>query len=171
MSKAKNYKRVPFIETFRGFFSLGHYGTKEYRAFSKQLKKKLDEYFIDDCYFSISTSVGPNALIKVTTNKNGNTYEIQPMGDWDMYTENNVHTTIAEWEYYALVDLVDMLDEDLTYVKDKVSSIVSAVKNNQPLSVVLDDDNDDTDNDASDEGRASFEQVLLSAFGHKHKKD
>ena len=165
MSK-ESYKKVPFIDRFRGFFSLGHYSTKEYNAFIKQLQKKLDEYFIDDCYFSISTSVGPNALIKVTTNKNGNTYEIQPMGDWDRYTENNMHTTIAEWEYYAFVDLVDLLDDDLAYVKDSVSKIMNAVKNNQPLSVAP-----QGDNDTSDEGRASFEKVLLSAFNRQPKKD
>ena len=142
MSKAKNYKEVPFIDKFRGFFSLGHYSTKEYNAFIKQLKKKLDEYFLEDCYFTIHTSVGPNALIKVTTSKNGNTYELQPMGDWYTYTENNVHTTVEEWEYYAFVDLVDMLDEDLTYMKDRVSKIINAVKNNQPLSVVMPDDDD-----------------------------
>ena len=138
----KNYQKVPFIDKFRGLFSLGHYSTKEYNAFIKQLQKKLDEYFIDDCYFSISTSVGPNALIKVTTNKNGNTYEIQPIGDWDRYTENNVHTTIAEWEYYAFVDLVDMLDEDMTYMKGKVSRILDAAKNNQPIEEG--DEEDDT---------------------------
>ena len=165
-------RKFPLLISSGGFFSLGHYSTKEYNAFTQQLQKKLDEYFIDDCYFSISTSVGPNALIKVTTSKNGNTYEIQPMGDWDRYTENNVHTTIAEWEYYAFVDLVDLLGDDLAYVKDSVSKIMNAAKNNQPLSAVSQgDDDDDTDNDTSDEGQASFEQTLLSAFIRKYKKD
>lgn len=150
MSGKKNIG-VPFTGTFRGFFSLGHYSTKEYRAFSKQLKKKLDEYFIDDCYFSISTSVGPNALIKVTVSKNGNTYMLQPMSDWRMYTKNNIHTTIDEWEYRALVDLVNMLDEDLTYVKGAVSKIMNAVKNNQPLSAVM----PDADVDTNDKQQAS----------------
>ena len=53
-----------------------------------------------------------------------------------------MHTTIAEWEYYAFVDLVDMLDEDMTYMKGKVSRILDAAKNNQPIEEG--DEEDDT---------------------------
>lgn len=143
-----SYKWVPFSSTLRGFRTLGHYSNQEYRAFAKQLKKRLDEYFLDDCYFIVSTKIGPNAVVKVTTSKNGNTYEITPIGDWDGYTERNTYTSSEEYEYYVLIDILRDLSEDIDCMKESVSKILNAVKNNQPL-----DEGEGNEEDAFEEIR------------------
>lgn len=152
--REKSYEGVPFTNKFRGFRTLGHYSDLEYRTFAKQLKKRLDEYFLDDCYFSISTSMGPDVTVKVTTSKNGNTYDITPLGDWDRYVDATMYTSVNEWEYRVLVDMLNLLDEDIVYMKSSVSKILNAVKNNQPLDEVEDVEDD------------TFGEIKRRVFGH-----
>lgn len=139
MSK-ESYKGVPFSKKFRGVRTFGHYTDKEYRAFIEQMKKRLDEYFLDDCCLGVSTRAGSSAMVRVTTSKNGNTYEIVRLEDWRGPSPMLGYMSDAEYEYYALNDLLQLLDDDIVYMKERVSKIMNAVKNNQPLEGDEDDD-------------------------------
>lgn len=126
----------------KGFITTGYYTDEEYRAFTKQVLKKLDEYFISDCSFDIGIGSRIKAKVDVICSSNGNRYRISYDEDMlDICCQSQ-----AEFEHHLYVRVLDSLHEDINYLKESVGKIIDAARTGNPLErKEADSENNDND--------------------------
>lgn len=127
------------VRRFKGFVTTSYYTDEEYKAFTKQVLKKLDEYFVDDCSFVMSLRA--KVIINVICSSKGNRYRISYDEDvLDTYGQSK-----AEFDHYAYSVLLDNLEKDINYLKDSVNKIIDAARTGTPLVNECPDSDDDDD--------------------------
>ena len=138
---SQNYSNT---RKFRGFITSGYYTDEEYRAFTKQVFIKLDEYFIEDCTFVIGIGGGIRVKVVVTTSERGNQYQITYDDDILEFQGQSQ----AEFEHTVFMDMLKSLQGDINYLKENVNKIIDAARTGTPLE--RKDDSDDNNNEDDD---------------------